>query len=178
MLVSSADGTMSTIAKFVSTRVVCNNTLTIALNEKSKNVAKKTHRSAFNEKEMKIDLGLLDEGWDKFSINIKKLAEVEMSDNQVMDYFKSKFYVGQGTADEQTWGAVKKVNTLFALYKNGTGASMSTGTAWGVVNAATELYTHGTSEKQDASRRFWESAFGTGDKIKSEVYNDMLALMA
>jgi len=177
LLVSSADGSTSTVAKFTSTRTVCNNTLTVALND-GKNAVKKSHRSIFNERDVKIDLGVLDEGWDTFSSNIKKLAELEVSDKFVMDYLKGKFYVGNGTADEQTWGAIKKVNTLFALYKNGTGASYSNGTAWGVVNAVTEMYTHGTKESQDPSRRFWESAFGAGDKMKSEVYNDMIELMA
>ena len=39
LLVTSLDGSLSNTAKFVATRVVCNNTMTIALSEKSKNVS-------------------------------------------------------------------------------------------------------------------------------------------
>jgi phage/plasmid-like protein (TIGR03299 family) len=178
LLVSSADGTSKTVAKFASTRTVCNNTLTVALGEQGKRSVSKSHRSVWNPEDVKLDLGLIDEGWEKFSTNLKKLSEIELTDNYVMNYFQNKFFDPKVDIEKQTWGNVKKVNTLMGLYKNGAGSEFSKGTAYGVLNAATELFTHGTREKQDASRRFWESAFGGNDTIKSEVYSDMLGLMA
>jgi phage/plasmid-like protein (TIGR03299 family) len=178
LVVSSCDGSIATIAKICATRVVCSNTMALALSENSKNVVKKTHKSDWNPESVKLDLGLIDESWVNFSNNIKKLAEVEVTPAFAMNYFQKKFYNPSIEADKQTWGAVKKVNTLMGLFENGTGADFSRGTAWGVVNAVTEMGTHGTSAKQDPSRRFWESEFGANDKIKSEVYSDMLAMMA
>ncbi len=178
LLVSSADGTIATIAKFVSTRTVCNNTLTVALGESGNRMVKKTHRAVFDPRAVKLDLGLIDTAWETFSANIKKLAEVEVSKDVANTYFKSKFYDPKKLAEDQTWGAVKTVNTLMGLFENGTGAEYSKGTAWGVVNSVTEAFTHGMRAKQDASRKFWEGSFGAGDKIKSEVYADMLEMMA
>ena len=63
LLVTSVDGTLATQAKFVSTRVVCNNTLTIAMGETGKSV-RKTHASAWDANAFKLDLGLIDSGWE------------------------------------------------------------------------------------------------------------------
>lgn len=178
LLVSSADGTSKTVAKFTATRTVCNNTMTVALNEQGRTAVSKSHRSVWNPEDVKLDLGLIDEGWNTFSQNLKKLGELELTDNYVMNYFQNKFFDPKVEIEKQTWGNVKKVNTLMGLYKNGAGAEFSKGTAYGVLNAVTELFTHGTREKQDPSRRFWESAFGGNDAIKSDVYSDMIGLLA
>lgn len=177
LLTTAVDGTLATTAKFVSERVVCNNTLTIAMNESTKNLVRVVHSAQWDATQAKIDLGLVDAAWDTFIVNMRKLAATPVKEKSVGDYFKSKFYNPKVGADEQTWGAVKKVNDLMNLYKNGNGAEFSNGTAWGVVNAVTDLYTHGNGRKQDPSRKFWQ-AYMDSDKIKSEVVADMLALAA
>ena len=176
LLVSSADGSSSTVAKFVSTRVVCNNTLTVALGEHTKNVVKKTHSTEWDAKSVKIDLGLIDTAWETFAANMKKLADVKVTDQFAKSYFEKKFYSPNVDAEDQSTQTMKRINTLMELYKNGAGADMSYGTANGILQATTDMFTHGTRAKQDPSRRFWEGSFGKGDTIKSEVYNDMLAM--
>lgn len=177
LLVTSVDGTLSTQAKVCSTRVVCNNTLTVALGESQKRAVKKTHASAWDAKEVKLDLGLIDSGWEQFSANIKKLAETKVTDEFVRNYLQSKFYAKDVLIQDQGIGAIKKVNTLMSLYKDGTGSEYSTGTAWGVLNAATELFTHGMSKKRDTGTQFWNSNFGKDEALKNDVYSDMLALI-
>lgn len=178
LLVTSTDGSMSTIAKFSSTRTVCQNTLTVALNEQSNNVVKKTHASSWDPKSVKIDLGLVDEAWDKFSTNMKKLTEVQITDEYAQNYLNSKFYNPALGADEQSTQTYNKLMKLMNLYKNGTGSEYAPSTAYQLVQGVTEAYTHGLRPKQDPSRKFWEGSFGTADKIKSDVYSDMLALIA
>jgi phage/plasmid-like protein (TIGR03299 family) len=177
LLVTSVDGTLATQAKFVSTRVVCNNTLTIAMGESGKRSVRKTHASSWDAKEFKLDLGLIDAGWDKFSENIKKLTEYKVTDGFARSYFQNKFYDHEKMADEQGIGAIKRVNTLMELYQSGTGAEYSRGTAYGILNAATELYTHGLTNR-DKSHQFWNSYFGKDEAVKNEIYSELLGMLA
>jgi phage/plasmid-like protein (TIGR03299 family) len=176
LLVTSIDGTLATTAKLTSTRTVCNNTLTVALNDNSKRVVKKSHRIEWDATQVKMDMGLIDESWETFAASIKKLAEVEVADNFVQKYFEKKFYMKDVLAEDQPTGRIKEVATLMNLYKSGDGAQYSKGTAWGVVNAATDLFTHGNGRKRDESHAFWQSHFGRAEKVKNEVLADMLAL--
>jgi len=178
LLVTSIDGTLATTAKLTSTRTVCNNTLTVALNDNSKRVVKKSHRVEWDATQVKMDMGLIDESWEKFASSIKKLAETEVSDKFVQDYFQKKFYMDGVLAEDQPTGRIKEVAALLDRYKSGAGARYSNGTAWGVVNAATDLFTHGNGRKRDQSHMFWQSHFGRAEKIKNEVLEDMLALTA
>lgn len=176
LLVTSIDGTLATTAKISSTRSICNNTLTVALNDNSKRVVKKSHRIEWDATQVKMDMGLIDESWETFAASIKKLAEVEVSDKFVQSYFEKKFYMKDVLAEDQPTGRIKEVATLMDRYKSGDGAQYSVGTAWGVVNAATDLFTHGNGRKRDESHAFWQSHFGRAEKVKNEVLADMLAL--
>jgi phage/plasmid-like protein (TIGR03299 family) len=176
LLTTAVDGTLATTAKFVSTRVVCNNTLTVAMSENSKNMVRKTHKKEWDPSSIKIDLGLIDESWNKFMENIRKLSEVEMSDKQVREFFQDMFFDPKKTAEEQTWGATRRVSELMNLYANGAGASLAHGTAWGALNAVTEMFTHG-SGKRDASHQFWDAYYGVYDSAKSKAMTKLLAMV-
>lgn len=178
LLATSLDGSMATIAKVVSTRVVCSNTLSVAVGENTKNLVKVTHRSEWDATQVKLDLGLIQSGWATFSANMKKLAETKIDDTFVNDYLVSKFYDKNKTAEEQTWGTVKTVASLQSLFKGGKGAEFAPNTAYNLVNAVTEFQDHYGVRKVDAGRKFMDNSFGKGDDLKTQVYNDMLALMA
>lgn len=178
LLVTSVDGTLATQAKFVSTRVVCNNTLTVAMTENGKRAVRKTHASSWDAKEFKLDLGLIDTGWETFSENIKKLADFKVSDAFAWSFYQNKFFNHEIDAEKQGIGAIKKVNTLMELYRNGAGAEYSRGTAYGMLNAATELFTHGITTKRDSSHQFWNSYFGKDEAMKNEVYSDLIEMVS
>ena len=175
LLVTSADGTMATQARTTSTRTVCNNTLTVALAEKGRKVVKTSHRKEWDAEAVKMDMGLVDESWENFSKSIKSLAEREITDDFAAKYLQTKFYNPDVLAEDQSPARIKEVADLLDKYRYGMGANYSYGTAWGLVNAVTEKFTHGTG-KRDPSHQFMQSYFGTGDKIKNEVLADMLAI--
>lgn len=179
LLATSVDGMMSTTAKFVSTRVVCNNTLTVALNEGSKQLVRKTHHTEFDAKQVKLDLGLIDKGWEQFKENITKLANFKMGEKEVREFYQDTFYDQTKSAADQGIGAIRVVNNLMDLYKFGKGAEKSIGTAWGALNGATELFTHvKTDKRRSTEKQKWETNFGTLDKQKTTVMNKLLALAA
>jgi phage/plasmid-like protein (TIGR03299 family) len=173
LLVTAVDGSMATTAKFVSTRVVCQNTLTVALNGiSSKPMVKVTHKKKFDPSAVKIDLGIIDQAWDRFMKNVKKMAETPFSDKQMRDFYQDLLYDDNKLSDEQSWGVVREVDRLMHNAKYGSGAELSAGTAWGALNGATELYTHGTG-KRDKSHQFWDSYNGVLEAKKLDVYRQL-----
>ncbi len=176
LLTTAVDGSLATTAKFVSERVVCNNTLTIALNEKSKNLVKVVHSADWDATQVKIDLGLIDASWAKFISDMRKLANTKISHTDARKYVQSKFYTEGLSAEDQRNATLKKVDDIMLLMSRGAGADLAKGTAWGVVNAFTNYYTHGNGRKRDASKKFW-SAYYDSDKIKQEVVDDMMELV-
>lgn len=175
LFMTALDGSMSSSAKFVSTRVVCNNTLTVALKEKTKNVVKKTHKAVWDSTQAKIDLGLIDSSWDTFMTNLRSLSECEMSDQDVNRFFKKTFFDPKREESNQGWGMDRKINKLMDLYKSGEGSQFSYGTAYGALNAVTDLLTHGNGRTKKPDWAFL-NAYYDSDKVKQQVMNDLLEI--
>ncbi len=178
LLTTSVDGTLATVAKLTSTRVVCNNTLNISLNDNSNNVIRRTHKMDWDPTAIKLDMGLISESWNNFIEDVNKLSTFEMTDSIVHKFFQSEFFDPKLTANDQTWGTTKRVNDLMNLYHNGPGADMSNGTGWGALNAVTNLFTHGNGRKRNQSNMFWDSYHGGAANTKDKVFNHLLQLAA
>lgn len=168
LFVTALDGTLSTIVKQVSERVVCNNTLTVALNETGKKFFKQTHRTSVNMEKIKIDMGLVNSSWENFVGKLTRYSEKAMTDSEVHNFFNEVLFdPKKETLDSKNanhWGKERRIDDLMNLYNNGSGAYLCNGTAWGALNAVTNMYTHGTP-KQNADNRFW-NGYVTNDNIK------------
>ena len=174
LLTTAADGTMSTQARFTSTRVVCNNTLTVALRGlSSRPIVRVTHKKDFDPTAVKMDLGLLDQAWVQFMKNMKALASKPMSARQTREFFEEQLFDPGRLAHEQTWGVVREVGRLTDLALAGSGSDMSAGTAYGALCGITEHYTHGTG-KRDASHQFWDAYAGSADSKKQEMFSALM----
>jgi len=176
MLTTAVDGSMKTVGKFVSTRVVCNNTLNIAMGEKGKNVVQVSHRSEWDPDTVKVELGLMDGAWLQFIQDVRKMSNVKLTDNKAYNFF-SKVVFDKPT-DPLTKVQERKIDNLMDLYKGaGMGADMAGKTLWGCVNAITQQYTHGTG-KRDTSHQFWDSEFSVYGKMKDKAFQQALAMAA
>lgn len=175
LFITSVDGTLSSQAKFVSERVVCNNTLTIALNEKTSKVVRKTHRSVWDSTQAKIDLGLLSSNWEGFMSDLRLLANREMSDKEVKLFFKKTFFDPNKDDSEQGWGANRKVFDLMNIYTAGAGSHFSYGTAYGALNAVTDYFTHGRGQERSSDSKFMKGYYGN-DSIKNNVFQSLVEL--
>lgn len=174
LLTTAVDGTMSTQARFTSTRVVCNNTLTIALaGASTRPVIRVTHKRDFDADAVKIDLGLIDKGWADFMKNMKALANKKMSAAQTRKFFEEQLFDEQKSVHDQTWGVVREVTRLSDLALGGSGSDAYKGTAYGALCAVTEHYTHGTG-KRDPSRQFWDSYVGNGEMKKQAMFRELM----
>ena len=74
LLATSCDGTLATSVTPTTVRVVCNNTLTVALDSTS-NVIRVPHNTSFDADAVKRQLGIAIGQWDDFMYRMKSLSE-------------------------------------------------------------------------------------------------------
>ena len=86
LLGTSYDGTMATVAKFTTVRVVCNNTLTIALDGTSRAI-KVPHSTRFDGDLVKKQLGIAVSQWDDFMYRMRALADRKVQWHEALGFF-------------------------------------------------------------------------------------------
>lgn len=175
VLMTGIDGMLATSAKFVSTRVVCNNTLQIAMNESGARESRRTHRQSFDPRAVKLDLGLLDNAWSDYIESMRKLTTIKMNDDQAFKFFKE--LVGKAKEQEEdaevSRATTRAIDDLMFRLRDGLGAESGRGTAWNVLNAVTEKYTHGTA-RRDSNRQFVNSLYGADSSMKNKAMERLL----
>lgn len=176
LLATSADGTMASVASFQSTRVVCNNTLRIALNEAKANRVRVTHRTEFNPEMVKSRLGLYDEAWDQYIENANKLASKKVSDLEAKAIIDSLILSKPEDPTKSSMQSQNQADFIMSLYKGaGMGSDMTYGNGYGVLNAVTEYVDH-HSRNRTADSKLWNQFFGAGDKLKQDAFETLMQL--
>lgn len=167
----------SLIIKFTNIRVVCNNTLTLALREGG-NEVRIAHRAAFDSDTMsraKDILGIAREQMGEFEQNARRLSKVKVNKNEaaklLAQVFTPKFDMGKiDDFDAHT----PRLEALMAAYENAPGATP--GTAWGVLNAATYYADHMASRTSD--KRLSNAWLGRTANQKEALLENLLELAA
>ncbi|MEG2568733.1 MAG: DUF932 domain-containing protein [Acinetobacter sp.] len=96
LLATACDGTLATTAQFTSIRVVCNNTLAIALkahNSTSNNAGsvKVPHSTRFDAEKVKQQLGISVRAWDEHMYEMKQLSQRKVTQQEAAAYFDAVF---------------------------------------------------------------------------------------
>lgn len=178
LLATSCDGTLATTAQFTSVRVVCNNTLQIALGN-TKGAIKVPHRSQFDPQAVKRQLGITVSSWDGFAARVEALAARPIDRDAAEVLLRRVLtYPGQdrkaGVVNEQ---AVAKIRALYEGGGRGARMTSSSGTAWGLLNSVTEFVDHHRRARTDDHRRdaAW---FGPGAQLKQRAWDELIELVA
>lgn len=180
LLATACDGTLATTAQFTSVRVVCNNTLKIALGE-STGAVKVPHRSQFDAAAVKRQLGIAVSSWDAFMVRTKALAERKVTDSAAEAFFRRVLtYPSTNAADRAApvvnERALKAVNELYAGRGKGSTLASAAGTAWGALQATVEYVDHHRRARSDDHRRD-SSWFGQGSVLKQRAWDEALKLV-
>jgi phage/plasmid-like protein (TIGR03299 family) len=176
LLTTSCDGKMATSAMFTSVRVVCNNTLSLALSSDSKSATRVTHRSIFDPTKVKADLGLVDKAWEEFKSNITTMSKIKMSENAAHDFLRKLLEREGVPAEKQPYTVDRDVAAIMKRMKDGMGTNKTEGTLWGVLNSVTEFVDH-DGRARIPDHALWGSWFGKGANLKSKAYENALALI-
>ncbi|GAB1594748.1 DUF932 domain-containing protein [Lysobacter sp. PAGU 2638] len=178
LLATACDGTLATTAQFTSVRVVCNNTLRIALGE-AKGAIKVPHRSHFDADTVKRQLGITVSSWDGFVDRMKALVECPVDPDTVEGLLRRvlTYKVQDGKANVVNEQALATVRALHEGGGRGVMLSSSRGTAWGLLNSVTEFVDHHRRARSEDHRRdaAW---FGQGAQIKQRAWDEVLELVS
>jgi phage/plasmid-like protein (TIGR03299 family) len=181
LLATACDGTLATTAQFTSVRVVCNNTLAIALGDGA-GAVKVPHRSQFDPSAVKRQLGIAVSSWDGFMARMKALAECKVKEASVEGFLRRVLTypvhaVADGAATAVNDRALKTVQELYAGRGKGAALLSASNTAWGLLNSVTEFVDHHRRARSEDHRRdaAW---FGQGALIKQRAWDEALKLVA
>jgi phage/plasmid-like protein (TIGR03299 family) len=167
LLGTSYDGTMATVAKFTSVRVVCNNTITAALNSGESQI-RVLHSERFDADEVRLQLGIVGNQWERFLVQSRRLAgetmTAEQADSFVTELLKP-YHTGKITISESR--AYKRIIELFNGRAIGSDIQGVAGTRWAALNAVTELVDH--ERGRSTNTRIESAWFGTGAALKNRA---------
>jgi phage/plasmid-like protein (TIGR03299 family) len=189
---TSCDGSMASEFLFTTVRVVCANTLHMAVNDDSntKPRVKVLHMESLNLEAVKKGLGIAPTMWARFIENAKRLAKVKLTEKKAVDILR-KVYApkpveadgrvieAEFVTDQQYLEQSTNARQVLDLYQGkGRGALLTSAkdTAWGLVNAVTQHVDFGGHKRQDELRlnSMW---FGTGAHTKERVLEACLELV-
>ncbi len=180
LLATSCDGTLATTATPTTVRVVCHNTLSIAI-QGATGAIKVPHNTSFDAQAVKRQLGIAVTQWDGFMYRMRTLAERKVRSHEAMNYFLKVLCQTDVTSDNaqglSNERALKKVQALYDGQGRGAELTAAKGTAWGLLNAVTEFVDH---ERRARSTDFrLDSAWlGQGAALKQRALDQALELVA
>lgn len=181
LLATACDGTLATTAQFTSIRVVCNNTLAVALDNAGAATVKVKHNTTFDAQQVKRQLGISVSSWDDFMYRLKTLSKRPVTDAEVKTYLQSVFTEPASTAHtgvpKVRERSMAKVLDLYNGEGRGANLASSAGTAYGLLNAVTEFVDHQRRAKS-VDHRLDSAWFGTGANLKQRALNEATGLIA
>lgn len=186
------DGKTSSFADYTSVRVVCNNTLEMAVGLGAANASIRIpHSSVFDEDAVKRALGLIaseeDATIEAFETTANTLAHrTSVTDEEAFNFFAQLYgpkpEEGKTIADlrigDFTTGQRKAIGRLMKLFEDGPGAHLRSAerTAWGLVNSVTHYEDHDRGSNE--TKRLQSAQFGAGSRRKRAAVDAGLALAA
>ena len=174
LLSTSCDKTLATTARFTTVRVVCNNTLTAAVN-RDVNQVSFSHIQQFDHVAVKAQLGNAVESFGSFMEMAKHLQKAKLSAEEAKDFVSFLVATSVQLADEEydvtTNRAYKKILALFN--EEAKGIELVGHTKWGMVNAVTEYYDHFNPTRSDDAR-LNSAWFGAGERAKNQALDLLL----
>lgn len=175
---SSCDGSMKSKARFTTQRVVCKNTLAMALNGATRGEIEVSHRSVFVAESVKQQLGLARDHFGDFMKAARKLAVVAVDQTQAGAVVASLLVSAKASSDDKVRDS-KPYQAIMSLFQGSAmgGTLLSAeGTAWGLLNAVTEYVDHQAKCSTD-NHRLASAWFGRGDDLKTNMFERVQALV-
>mgnify|MGYP000577120451 FL=1 len=149
--------------KFMMTRVVCNNTLAVALNEKGMPSVRINHRSEFDAEMVKQALGISHNKIEKFKEAAEFLGSKRYNDETLKRFMANVF--GESNRDDKLLS--RTAEQAMECVENQPGDNFRPGTWWNAYNAVTYMADHKLGRTADT--RMASAWFGTNAKRKIDA---------
>ncbi len=179
LLATSCDKTLATTVTFTSVRVVCQNTLSFAVRDMKKGnrrSIKVAHSLRFDPAQIKNDLGLMDESWEKFKQQLTPMAGQQLSKGDAEQFFLSLIQSDKEAKEGKISDRKhKELMQLMSFYRHAPGQSLPAAkdTLWGAVSAVTYYVDHFRLSSGDRLDSAW---FGTGAALKEKAWEKALEM--
>ena len=200
LLATACDGTLATTAQFTNIRVVCNNTLAIALRGQSSSagVVKVPHSTKFDADKVKQQLGISVRAWDEHMYEMKQLSQRKVTQGEAAAFFDAVFNnTSMSVADQEeniiqfyrniatptpakeksepNGRAMTKVMDMFNGQGRGAELSSAKDTAYGLLCSITEFADH-ERRAMSSDHRLDSAWFGAGAALKQRGLEQALRL--
>lgn len=136
--------------RFTPIRVVCNNTLSFALESRAKQMVQVSHRSRFDPEYVKEALGIAKVKLSNYKDLSKFLAKKNFTEDTFREYFNSVFPTSSKKTNDKDQ-PIDSLQTKRALevIETQPGAEFATGSWWHAFNTVTYLTDHALGRNQD-----------------------------
>jgi len=173
LLVNSHDGSSTMRVYFTAIRVVCNNTLNIALSASNETETVRIHHKGDMQdkiKQAREILGISAAYFKEMEETYAKFANYIISMKEATEYFKT-------VVNNDTPQASRVRSQIEKLYYEGAGAELAVNTLWGAYNAVVEYVDHYKVDYNAKPDQYLNSIlFGSGKKLKDIAYNQALKM--
>jgi phage/plasmid-like protein (TIGR03299 family) len=151
--------------RFTPVRVVCQNTISLALSGKSSNSLKVNHRRAFDAETVKETMGIASMKMDKY----KEMAEFLGSKRTTKDTIKEYFgdLLGKSAVDKNKLSRTGE--QAMELIETQPGANFAEGTWWQAFNTVTYMTNHILGRSNDT--RMQSTWYGANQKLNADAMN-------
>ncbi len=174
LLTNSHDGSSALRMIPTSVRVVCNNTLNLALNRDGGQGLTIKHTGTLQARveQARRAFNLVNQRFDLFGEELNALVGKALSVVEADSYFKSLL-------DEDAKTAPKTLAKIRANFDNERNTLRGIRhTAWAAYNAVSEFADHQKTVRGNAEGRLNSNWFGTSNQLKQRAFNAALALVS
>ena len=201
LLATACDGSLATTAQFTNIRVVCNNTLAIALRGQSGSagVVKVPHSTKFDADKVKQQLGVSVRAWDEHMYEMKQLSQRKVTQGEAAAFFDAVFNnTSMSSADQEeniiqfyrnvanpnptkeksepNGRAMSKAMIMFNGQGRGAELSSAKNTAYGLLCSITEFADH-ERRAMSTDHRLDSAWFGAGANLKQRGLEQALTMV-
>jgi len=152
---------MSITVMMTPIRVVCNNTITMALNGASEHMVKINHRNEFDADAVKETLGVAKDKLDTYKEAAQFLSTKNYTKDSIVEYFNEVFPF---TANKRDNDMSRNTKLAMEVLDTQPGAEYGRGTFWQAFNTVTYLTDHELGRSNDT--RLTSAWFGANRKKK------------
>ena len=181
LMSTTYDATGATINQATAIRTVCQNTLRIAHADTRAQI-KTRHSTRFDAAKVGRELAQLAQGFAQFKAIGDAMATVEMSAQDVSNFFKTMLEIPFDAKKEDV--STRKLNQFADLsraYSTSVREGAEKNTVWSALQAITRYADHDRSvvkgnQSEDVAR-FSSAQFGAGDQIKGKAMEILMPLV-
>jgi phage/plasmid-like protein (TIGR03299 family) len=156
--------------RFTPTRVVCWNTMSLALSERTKQAVKVGHKKEFDAAKVKEMLGIAHMKLEGYKDRAQQLVVKKYTDELIKEYMKTVFPVYTTNKEKPSQKELSNsAQRALAIVELSPGAKFAPGSWWNAFNACTFHIDHEVGLNDDT--RLSSAWFGAGQKRKVVALN-------